>query len=328
MESSYLLLGPEIGEKNAFIDKLRAEIAKEAGSAPDEERRYCQETKPSELVSGLLNGSLFAQRRLVLYSGVEALGSKADVATLAAYLRSPAPDVTLVLLSDEAGADKALKDAVGEAGCKVFWEMFEDRKEEWVRSFFRKEGFRISPDAIEAVLELVENNTDALRSECSRLALFLPKDKEIGEEDVESCLSHNRFEDAFSLFARMASDSLEDALECLEKILSSKEGEPIGVIAGLSWSFKRLEGFQRLKAGGTGQDEAFLRSGIKSKKLQATYREADRRYPLPVCRAVLSRLLDADLALRSLGASMEKTAMQRAVYEAMVKRGRKIEAVD
>jgi DNA polymerase III subunit delta len=328
MESGYLLLGPEIGEKNAFVDKLRAELVKALGVKPEEERYYCQDMKPGELVSMLLNGSLFAPHRLVTYSGIELISAKGDIATLSGYLRSPAPDVTLIMVSDGAGADKALKDAVGEKGCKVFWEMFEDRKEEWLRSFFRREGFKISSQAVDAILELVENNTEALKTECSRLALFLPKDREIGEDDIENYLSHNRSEDAFSLFDRMASDGLEEALECLEKILSSKEGEPIGVLAGLSWSFKRLEGFQRLKVQGMNGDEAFLRSGIKSKKLQATYRDADRRYPLEVCRKVLSRLLDADFALRSLGGSMEKTVMQKALYETMVKQGRAIEAID
>jgi DNA polymerase III subunit delta len=328
MGSSHLLLGPEIGEKNAFIDKLRADLAKQVGAKADEERHYCQDMKPGELVSRLLNGSLFSPHRLVIYAGIDLVTAKGDVAALAGYIRSPAPDVTLVMVSDEPGADKALKDAVGPAGCKVFWEMFEDKKEEWVRSFFRREGFKISPDAVEAVLELVENNTEALRSECSRLALFLPKDREISEADIEGYLSHNRSEDAFSLFERVARDGLEQALECLEKILSSKEGEPIGILAGLSWSFKRLEGFQRLKAQGTGPDEAFLRSGIKSKKLQATYREADRRFPLSMCRSVLSRLLDADYALRSLGGSMDKTVMQKALYEIMVKAGRPIETLD
>jgi len=327
MGSSYLLLGPEIGEKNAFIDKLRAELAKSIGAKADEERHYCQDMKPGELVSLLLNGSLFAPHRLVVYAGIDLVTAKGDVAALTDYLRSPSPDVTLIMTSDGASADKALKDAVGSGGCKVFWEMFEDKKEEWVRSFFRREGFKISPDAIQSILELVENNTEALKSECSRLALFLPKEREIVETDIESYVSHNRAEDAFSLFDRIACDGLEQALECLEKILSSKEGEPIGILAGLSWSFKRLEGFQRLKAQGLGPDEAFLRSGIKSKKLQATYREAERRYPLPVCRSVISRLLDADYALRSLGGSMDKTVMQKALYEIMAKSGRPIEAI-
>lgn len=326
MEPAYLLLGPEIGEKNAFIDKLRAELAKESGGKAEEERYYCQETKVGELVSNLLNGSLFSDRRLVFYLGIDALGSKSETAALAAYLRAPSPEAVLVMTSDEVGADKALKDAAGEKGCRIFWEMFEDRKEEWIRSFFRREGFPVTQGAVDAILELVENDTESLKTECSRLALFLPKGAEIGEETVEGYLSHGRREDAFSLFDRMASGDFAEALECLEKILSSKEGEPIGVLAGLAWSFKRLEGFQQLKERGLDQGEAFLRSGIKSKKLQALYREADKRYPAAACRGVLSRILDADLALRSSGAGFEKAIMQTAIYEAMVKSGRKIEA--
>ncbi len=325
MAPLHLLLGPEIGEKKTHIEKLRASLAKELGTEPEEERYYCQDCKPGALVSQLLNGSLFSSHRLVQYIGVEQLSGKTEIAPLLDYAKHPSPEISLIMLSDEVGVEKALKEAVGEKNCTVFWEMFEDRKEEWLRSFFRKEGMRISEKAVDAILDLVENNTDALRRECSRLALFLPKDKEIDEETVESYLSHNRQEDAFSLFDRLACGELREALESLEKMLFSKEGEPIGILAGLLWSFKRLETWLILQNDGLRPDEAFLRSGIKSKKLQGLYKEAARRYPLPACRRVLSRITEADYSLRSGGAVTEKIIMQKLIYETVVKAGQRIQ---
>ena len=53
--------------------------------------------------------------------------------------------------------------------------MFEDRKEQWLESFFRKNGYKTDPDVAELILSLVENNTEALRTECSRFLSVLRK---------------------------------------------------------------------------------------------------------------------------------------------------------
>ena len=78
--------------------------------------------------------------------------------------------------------------------------MFENRKPQWVENFFRKNGFSISPDAVEQILEMVENNTESLKSECSRFFFCFEKGTTITSDDVEKILSHNREENAFTLF--------------------------------------------------------------------------------------------------------------------------------
>jgi DNA polymerase-3 subunit delta len=257
----------------------------------------------------------------VFYSGVEQFSSKTSAAPLVSYLKNPAADVTLVMISEEVSAEKSLKDAVGPAGTKVFWEMFDDKKEEWVRSFFRREGFQVDEGAVQALLDLVENNTDALRAECQRLTQFAQKGTRIDEGLIEEFLSHNRSENAFTLFDRIAAGTLEEAVETLEKILYSKEGEPIGILAGLQWSFKRLLGLEQEIEAGTRLDEALLRSGVRAKKAQSIYKEAARRYPLPVCQAIISRVVETDLALRAGGSEFEKVRMQLFLYSVMKKKG-------
>ena len=324
---AWLLLGPEVGEKADFLSALRSELSAKAGGALEESRAWVTDTAPGALVSSLMNSSLFSPLRLVVYSGVEGLGSKTAAAPLVQYLANPARDAVLVMLSDEVTIEKSLKDAVGAANTKVFWELFEDRKEEWIRYFFRKEGIGIDQEAVEAILELVENDTASLRSECARLALFVPKGSPVTGEIIETWLSHNRSEDAFSLFDRMASGGLREALESLEKILFSKEGEPIAILAGLQWCFRKLEAYQRNLAAGMGQDEAFTKAGIRKMK-QKNYRQAAATFPPAACRAILSRIVDTDSLLRSSGSVSDKLAMQTFVYQAMKSGGRKLAVFD
>jgi DNA polymerase III subunit delta len=326
VERVHLLLGPELGEKNEYIRKIVAQAGAEAGSAPEEGRRYLPETRPSELVSEMRNGSLFSACRVFHYQGVEQLAAKPELAVLTDYIASPADDVILILISDQSFVDKSLSAAAGTNRTKTFWELFEDRKEDWVRAFFRKREHGVQEEAVQAILELVENNTEALKEECSRLALFLEPGAELSEEVVESYLSHNRTEDAFSLFERMSLSGIEEALETLEKILYSKEGEPIAVLAGLQWCFAKLESFEALVASGMQAEEAFMGVWLKSKTKQKLYRQAWSRYPLPVCRRILARLPDADAALRSAPPGSDRLILQILVYETMAKEGRAIEA--
>ena len=82
---------------------------------------------------------------------------------------------------------------------RVFWELFENRKEEWIVNFFRKAGYSVEEDAVATILELVENNTDALKTACSRITLFFPAGHRVTEADCDAMLAHNREETPFSL---------------------------------------------------------------------------------------------------------------------------------
>ena len=46
----------------------------------------------------------------------------------------------LVLVSEEIGVDKKIEALVPKQNKKIFWEMFENRKEQWIVDFFRREA--------------------------------------------------------------------------------------------------------------------------------------------------------------------------------------------
>jgi len=173
---------------------------------------YAGETPLAEIISALRTASLFAAARIFFIKRCEGIKKKDELTLLSSYLASQADDTILILISDETSVAKALEQAISPAQKKVFWELLDNRKREWVENFFRKEGFKIGSDAVEAVLEMVENNTAALQQECSRLILFLDKDREVSPDDVERWLSHTREESVFTLFSRIASGDLSRSL--------------------------------------------------------------------------------------------------------------------
>jgi DNA polymerase-3 subunit delta len=304
----YLFTGPEIGERQDTIQKIRQEITKKYGSAPEEQSFYASETAVPDIVSILRNSSLFSEARLILIKNAESIKKKEDIELLAGYITQPQEDTTLILISDEIGIDKKLEAVFPKEQKKIFWELFDNRKTEWVVSYFKRAGFTIQPDAVETILELVENNTEALRQECSRLILFLDKNQPVTADLIEQYLAHTRQESAFSLFTQIALGDREKSLEILHTLLDAKES-PQAIIAGLSWSFRKLADYLALAEEGQLNDFELKKIGLGSLRSQRDYREAAKRYNTPSTMRALALLAEWDVQLRSMGTGIEPVLM-------------------
>jgi DNA polymerase-3 subunit delta len=230
-------------------------------------------------------------------------------------MAAPQDDTTLIFISDNTGMDKALEKAAGK-GKRIFWELFENKKTEWVANFFRREGFRIDDGGIEAILELVENNTDSLRRECSRLMLFLGKDAAdtvgpvVGEAAVEKWLSHTREESAFTLFSRIAEGDLNRSVEILHTLLAAKE-TGVAILAVLAWCFRKLRDYLALTANGMPDDFEFKKIGLASSKARKDYAAAGRRYGAAGADRRLALTAEFDLRIRSSGTGFEGILMDQ-----------------
>lgn len=318
MESVIVVGGPELGRRNDFLAQLKDRCAKEWGQPPEEHRLYADETGVTQLLDLLMNGSLFSAGKLVYYHRADQVKLKADAQALASYAKNPAPSTVLVLVSDGYGVDKAIEDAIPKEHKRVFWELSGAEMERAVKDHLAAQGIRASAEAVEAILELVENNTEALRSECSRLALFWPKGSSIGEEDVERYIAHNRSEDAFSLFDRMATGSFEQALDTLSAILANREGNGVGLLAGLAWSLRRLGAVHEAMAKGSSYEQAARSQRINARKLLATYDSARLRWPKALCDRLVAYTVETDAQLRQMGQTHERTILELFLYACMV----------
>ncbi|GHT97543.1 DNA polymerase III subunit delta [Spirochaetia bacterium] len=303
-----LFLGPEAGEKQDALSDLRRSLEKQYKAPAEETSFYAGETSVSEIAAALRNGSLFSDARLFLIKNAEVFKKKEELELLSSYMAAPQDDTTLILISDEIGLAKALE---AKAEKRIFWELFEEKKAEWVASCFKREGFKISEGAIETILEMVENNTEALRRECSRLMLFLGKDAPATGEDVEKWLSHSREESAFTLFSRIATGDLMKSIETLHILLDAKEKSRT-ILAGLAWCFRTLRDYHALVAAGETGDFEFKKIGLGSSRKRKDYAEANRRYVADAC---LSLIAEFDVLVHSAGTGPEPVLMDLFLYK-------------
>jgi DNA polymerase-3 subunit delta len=318
----YLLLGPEEGEKDAYLRRLLESIAKERGGPPEVHRFYPFEAELAEVLAVLANLSLFSSFRLAVYHNAEQLGSKRDVELLAGYAAHPTPDSALVLLSAEVGRmDKRIEEQVSKERKVIFWELFESQKQGWINNFFRARGLSVEPPAVEYLLDMVENNTRELQAICERLALFFGKGARIGYEDVERLLYHSREENGFTLFERLAARDLEASLEVLAKILLTRDGDAVQLLALLSAQLRKLFAYQRLLGGNYGAAEAAARLEIRGKRQQQIFAEASRRYSLEELRRITRLAALFDYRLRSLKAALHPALLQLFLHYVVVRGG-------
>ena len=106
----------------------------------------------------------------------------------------------LILQSDTTKVESALKGIFPKEGTKIFWELFEDQKRGWIVRYFREAKLTVTQDAVDVLLEMVENNTQDLKKECEKFVLFFEPGKKISGEELEQYIYHSKEENVFTLF--------------------------------------------------------------------------------------------------------------------------------
>ena len=256
------------------------------------------------------------------YRGAEALSTKAQVSPIIDYLASPANKAVLILVTEGYSLTKALETAAGAANKIMFWELRDNEKPAWLKDRLAADRLSADEDAIEAFLELVENETQAMESACLLLAACFPPGKRLSADDVEAALSHSRREDAFSLFDRMAAGDLTSALGVLDAILADRQSDPSQILAALIWSFRKLGRLSAIVASGESVEEAFNTEKVTSKTGQKKFRAAMRRYSEKDASTILRAISETEGALRGgFPASFARPFLHLLVRSAMTRKG-------
>ena len=303
---TYLLLGPEIGKKQDKINQIRKDASKKG--IPEEIVFYAGETPIEAIWEAILNHSLFAPSRLIMIKNADQIKKEEDVSLIVSCMENMDNQTLLLFISDETKLASGFDNSCAKENKIVFYEMSERDKKEWVRSFFSKEGYKIDNDAINIILEMVENNTDAMKGECSRLLLFLPKNSVINEHDIIQWLSHNKEETAFTLFSRIANGDKVKALGALHSMLSAKE-RPLSILAGLTWCFKKLRDYLELAEKSEPNSFELKNIGITVPKTKDDYWAASRLYNAKAADACLALTAEYEILTRSYSDALENVLM-------------------
>ncbi len=323
----FLYTGPEIGEKNDSIKNIKSTLSKKYGQV-EEHLFYAGETPPAEYLAILQNENLFSDSTCVVLKNAEAIKKIDEIQMILDWIGSENSGKNiLILVSDEYSVSTKIEKAVPPSNKKVFWELSQERRADWIRSFFSKNGYTIEDDAVDSILEMLESNTETLKNECGRFLVIFEKGRRISSDDVDSVLFSTREENAFTLFDAMTDYSsavqerLERALVILQKIRLSKENQSFLVLAGLASCFRKLISYHRLLSAGETDDFSLKKGGFSSKKMKAQYARAARTWNTGQSHAILASISACDMSIRTGGQALEDVYLQKLLYEIVVKKG-------
>ncbi|TFG63776.1 MAG: DNA polymerase III subunit delta [Spirochaetales bacterium] len=318
---NYLLLGPEHGEKQKYIQNIKSKLKDTYAEKPEEYMFYSFDLNLADILALLRTPSLFSPMKIVTINGLESIKTKGEIDLILGYLKAPAEDCCLFLLSEQVQIDKRFEKQIPREQVKIFWELFDNQKLGWVQSFFRQQGMSIEGEAAELLLDMVTNNTMDLRRECERLVLFSGEQKIIREEDIAGFLYHSKEENVFSLFNKMAEKDLAGSLEILEKIIQSADASGIQIVAGLYWQYKKLLSYKLLLANQYKSEEALEQLAIRTKKSKRIYEKAAGNYNPAELENIIILTASCDTCLRNGKADLHRILLSLYIYGCVKGRG-------
>lgn len=331
------LLGTEEGEKQNYLEAEKKRLRQ---LHPDLEiiTFFAFDTDAGDLEEALFSSSLFSAYSLVIIKHYEEAAKDSPInKVIMKFISSGSETASLIVISNQ--TNYSLPSAISKALKKdqmiVFWEMFENQKQDWIRSFFRKEGWTVTNDAIRYILDMIENNTSEMKDCCSQLALYFNlsqrQDRRIDIDDISAFLSHTKNEDAFSLFAVIAKAELGKALSCLHKIMTSDARAYMSLVPVLLRQFRLLESYMTLLQTES-EDKAFENAsaltsgaparGIRSVRDKQTFRTAKSHYTPDQVSAVICYLDEMDIKVRSAGTDEVMLTLELMLYTIIVNKGK------
>lgn len=335
MAGVYLLLGPEKGLKEEHIKKIKTEL----GSC-DVSKFYGFEDYETEFYAQLNNNDLFADHKLVILEEAQEIKTKDKLKALCAYIKKPSNCATLIITSDKLAIAPEIMGFVPESNTIRFYEMFESKKSEWLRTFFRKYSLSIDSNACNAIIEKVENNIHDFENVCSQLAIYLgtiPEKKFVTVDDVEDYLAHTREETEYTLFSYVARGKLESALECLHTLLRTKDSSSVTAMCAsrLATFFRRALSVQMNSKKGLGMGTTSREDGraysteyfkgegsITRLKDKEVYRDACRLYSIRDMERILVTLAEYDIKIKESGSALQQIVMEKCLIDVIRHKGK------
>ena len=314
IENRYLFLGPEEGLITQALAIIKNKLFGDSEKLKDKIFQYHGEDVTKMELSGFFEANfLFINKRLLIIREAESLRSEVTPALVSIIEKGFGKDLYLILISsnqDKKKINTKLEKFFNFEQKIYFWELFTNQKQTWIINFFKTNQKQITINAVNFILNMVENNTFEFKAECEKI-LYSLKDKTVIDEDqLENFLYHSKDE---SLFTLLDSVSLRDkirSVDILHKLYLTKENSLISLIGGLFWYFRNLMKLQLLIQKGIPREKAFSQMKIVFRKMKKTYEQGLKSMTLQQINRNLIKLADLDLQLRTLSTEIKLIAFE------------------
>ena len=180
-----------------------------------------------------------------------------EFAAIAAYAKNPNPDAVIIFIADHISipADarrmeltdrdrfERIRETLGDIATIVeFARVDESEAVRWVHDRSAAEGVKVEPDAARELVDSLGGDLMLIANELEKLFLFVGEKKRVTLGDVETMVLAAKQRSLYELTDAISAKDRTRALEVLDALLSSGEGEEasIGHLYMLAKTFKQM----------------------------------------------------------------------------------------
>ena len=237
--AAYLVVGEDALKRRTVLERLRKRLFPDGDSDFDREAFVGENAQGADIVASCNTLPFMAEHRLVEVANVDKL-AKASSEALVEYLASPNESTILALSADKLAKSTRLYKAVAALGKNAIIDCTPLKHYELVkaiRSMAVGYGFAMEPDACEALVELVGENTVHIDSELAKLALGHAGKEPVTRRIVEQFVARTSEPKPWQLVDALSARDIEKCMWTFDFIESST---PVFLITQMATRIREL----------------------------------------------------------------------------------------
>jgi DNA polymerase-3 subunit delta len=299
----YFLHGDEPYYIDAIAEELEKRVVPEAEKGFNQFVLYGKDTDIAGVLSYARRFPFMAERALVIVKDANKLGGieqKEQQGRLEDYLLNPLPSTVLVLCF-QANADerKSYVKAFGTHGVVVqSKKMYDNKLPDWVASYCQAEGVKISPKAVQMLVDNIGNDLKRLSNEIHKIMVNLRVDEGIDASAVERFVGISKEYNVFEFQKALMVRDVMKANRIATYFSANTKDNPLAPILIILYNF-----FSKLLIAHSSPDKTdrglATELGVNPYFVK-DYMLAMRNYPLPKVAHIIHYLRECDSRMKGL----------------------------
>ena len=238
----YFLYGDEPYYIDSIADELEKRIVPESEKGFNQFVLYGKDTDVAGVLSYARRYPFMADRQLILVKDANKLGGieqKEQLTRLEDYALNPLSS-TVLILCFQANADerKAYVKAFNKHGVVVqSKKLYDNKLPDWVAAFCQAEGVKISPKAVQMIVDNIGNDLKRLTNEIRKIMVNLRVDQGIDAEAVERFVGISKEYNVFEFQKALATRDVLKANRISTYFAANSKDNPLSPILIILYGF-------------------------------------------------------------------------------------------
>jgi len=289
------------GEEDYLIAECAAQLKKKVLSSElgdfNYNLFYGEETTADTIINAARIMPVLASRRLVVVRNVQYFKEPA-LSKLTAYAASPSPTTVLILIGNKLENKSGwIKSMARQAVVVRFYPLFEHKLASWIISRAHAEGYGLTSEGAQILLEATGNDLQLIQHELDKLFAYVGERRKILAQEVELVCGHTRQYSIFELVEAIGNKDCEKAVSILGRLLAEGEA-PLSILGMISRQLRLIWVASEMIAQGLSEAEIMQKLGWRSKWQKKLVKQATHFKTTELPKA-FEHLLACDTELKS-----------------------------